>query len=170
MKKFLKTILITLTLSLGVSSLSHAKEAVGSGANPYVDCGIGAALFPETHWAAVTSNVTWDAGSTAITSATMSPETCSKRTVKAALFIRDTYPNVIEQTASGEGKHLTAMLEILGCSAESHSNIINATRAEVAAHIGSDEYFDMDRLDKSAGYYNIISRTISTQYSSSCSV
>ena len=36
-------------------------------ANPYTDCGIGAALFPNTNWAAVTSNVIWDAGTTAVT-------------------------------------------------------------------------------------------------------
>lgn len=170
MINFLKMALITVSLSLGVTSLSFAKEEVGSGANPYVDCGIGAALFPGTHWAAVTSNVIWDLGLTAITSATMSPGTCSKRTVKAALFIRDTYPNVIEQTASGEGKHLTAMLEIFGCSAERHSSIIDATRGQVASHIETDGYSEMDRLEKSADYFNIISRTIETQYSNSCSV
>ena len=45
-------------------------KAPGSGPNPYTDCGIGAALFPNTHWAAATSNVIFDLGITAITSAT----------------------------------------------------------------------------------------------------
>ena len=52
-------------------------------ANPYVDCGIGAALFPNTDWAAVTSNVIWDAGTTALISATASEDTCSGGDVSA---------------------------------------------------------------------------------------
>ena len=65
---------------LAASPLSMAQADVkakpGSGPNPFSDCGIGAALFPDTSWAAVTSNITWDIGTTALTSATMSPGTC----------------------------------------------------------------------------------------------
>src|SRR5688572_5993856 len=46
-----------------------ASKAPGAGPNPFSDCGIGAALFPKTGWAAVTSNVIWDIGTTALTSA-----------------------------------------------------------------------------------------------------
>ena len=65
MKKLLLA-LILITLPLGTA---FAEKKQGSGPNPYVECGIGAAIFPEVHWAAATSNVTWDLGSTALTSA-----------------------------------------------------------------------------------------------------
>ena len=58
-------------MTIGVFSLNSFA------ANPYTDCGIGAALFPNTNWAAVTSNATWDAGTTAVISATASEDTCS---------------------------------------------------------------------------------------------
>ena len=32
---------------------------VSIAANPYSECGIGAAMFPNTPWAAATSNATW---------------------------------------------------------------------------------------------------------------
>lgn len=170
MMNFFKSALIVSTLSLGATSLSLAKEAVGSGPNPFVDCGIGAALFPDTHWAAVSSNVIWDLGTTALTSATSSPETCSKQQVKAALFIRDVYPSIIEQTANGEGEHVTAMLEIFGCSVQSHSQIIESARKEIGAQVTTDGYLEKDRLDKSADYYNTITKTINHHYSNSCSI
>lgn len=170
MISFLKSALIVLALSFGFTSATIAKEATGSGPNPFVDCGIGAALFPDTHWAAVTSNIIWDAGTTAVTSATSSPETCSQQQVRAALFIRDAYPSVIEQTASGQGEHVTAMLDIFGCSAQYHAQIINSARGEIGASVMAADYSGKDRLEKSADYYNAISSTIKNNYSSSCSI
>ena len=93
---------------------SDEHKVAGSGPNPYSDCGIGAALFTETKWAAVTSNVIWDLGITAITSATASPETCSGKKVETAQFIIDNYDNLAEETAKGQGTHLIAMLGLRG--------------------------------------------------------
>ena len=95
------------------SALAQDKEA-GSGPNPFTDCGIGAALFPNTGWAAVTSNVIWDVGTTAVISATASPETCSGSSAQAAKFINDTYDSVIEDTARGDGEYVATLLEIYG--------------------------------------------------------
>ncbi len=69
-----KTLISTLTLAVCAASLNvnAANKAPGSGPNPFSDCGIGAALFKDTKWAAVSSNVIWDIGTTAVTSATAS--------------------------------------------------------------------------------------------------
>lgn len=151
------------------SGSATAKEAQGSGPSPYVDCGIGGALFPNTHWAAITSNVIWDIGSTAITSATSSPETCNAKKVKAAMFIRDTYPNLIEETASGQGEHLIAMLQIFECSDDSHENIVKSIRAQVGQQVASAEYPSLSRLDKAAQYYNVVNSSINNTFSENCS-
>lgn len=139
---------------LAMVSLLAASPAVFA-ANPYVDCGIGAALFPETNWAAVSSNVIWDLGSTAITSATSSPNTCSHKNNVAAIYIRDTYAQIIEESVKGDNKHLTAALDILECGV-SHQEATQKVRAEVGGFISAKDYQTKDHLDKSSDLFNAI--------------
>ena len=163
MKLIKKYILATVAVivfagfSLGLS----AKEPVGSGANPYSDCGIGAALFANTNWAAVTSNVIWDLGTTAVTSATSSPETCSGKNIQAAQFIIDTYDNLAEETARGQGQHLTAVLNILECESASHENAIPFIRTDMAETVGAASYADKNQLEKAAAYYDVVTSAVS---------
>ncbi|MDG1495298.1 MAG: DUF3015 family protein [Porticoccaceae bacterium] len=162
---------IALTLFACISTPAFAEmgnKAAGSGPNPFVDCGIGASLFPNTHWAAVTSNVIWDVGSTALTSATASPETCQGAKVEAAMFIKETYPNLIEETAAGQGEHLSAVMQILGCSADSYAAIVDSVRAEMGLKVSSDGYSSMDQLQKSADFYAVINSVIEKTHSDSC--
>ena len=137
----------------------HAESAdktPGSGPNPYTDCGIGAALFSETHWAAVTSNVIWDLGITAITSATVSPQTCSGKKVATALFIRDTYEQLMEETARGQGEHLATVMELFDCHGGSQSGAIAATREAMGQAVSQPGYSNMPRLDKAAQFYGTV--------------
>ncbi len=124
-------------------------------ANPYTDCGIGAALFPETHWAAVSSNVIWDLGSTAITSATSSPNTCSHKNNAVALYIRDTYNQIVEESVKGDYTHLTAALNILECGV-SHSAATQKIRSDIGQLITADDYQGKAHLDKSADLFNAV--------------
>lgn len=157
-------------LSLASSPLQAQDKPVGSGPNPYSDCGIGAALFGETKWAAVTSNVIWDIGTTAVTSATMSPETCSGKTVAVAEYIINTYDNLLEDTAKGEGDYLTAMLDIYECDASSHNNIVNELRQEVSVNISETELSAQSKVEKASDFYNAINQVVVSNYSASCAV
>ena len=85
-------------------------------ANPYTDCGIGAALFPNTSWAAVTSNVIWDVGTTAVISATASDQTCSGEDVQTAQLIHDKYELLETDLILGEGDNLLALSNSIGCN------------------------------------------------------
>lgn len=152
------------------SSVLHAEtKPVGSGPNPFVDCGIGAALFPDTHWAAVTSNIIWDIGTTAVTSATASPETCSGKDVQTAQFILDNYDNLAEETAKGQGEHLAALLEVRGCQANSHSQILQTVREEMTEIVSHPEYANQEKIIQAASYYNVLKNTVSNKYASQCS-
>lgn len=159
---FLATLLLTLSF---VATAEDSSDAVGSGPNPYRDCGVGAALFPESHVWATLSNLTWDLGSTAITSATMSPETCSNSNVKTAKFIIDNYDNLIEEAAKGEGEHLAAVLDIQGCSTASHNEVIAEIRQAMHAQVASESYPGKHQVKKASDYYNVV-----TSASSNCSV
>jgi len=147
-------------MSFSFSALSAGR--VGSGPNPYRDCGIGAAIFVETGWAAATSNVTWDLGITAITSATWSPETCSKKRVKTAKFIIDNYDNLIENVAKGDGEHLVAVLDIQGCSSKMQPEAIATIRSNISDKVLSKSYSQKDQIDKASDYYNAVISATST--------
>jgi hypothetical protein len=153
----MKKLLFLLSLcAVNLPNIALAGGPTGSGPNPYSDCGIGAALFKDTEWAAVTSNVTWDLGTTAVTSATVSPETCSKKNVKAAMFIRDTYAPLVEDVARGQGEHLTAALDIFECPREHHSAMMHDVRAVVVKAVVAPGFNEQQPLEKATQLFNII--------------
>jgi len=152
MKK-IKIIAASAIISFGVTA---EEKQVGTVPNPFTDCGIGAALFPNTHWAAVTSNVIWDIGTTAVTSATASPETCSAKNVQAAAFIYESYNNLAEETAKGSGEHLASLLNILETSENNRENIISKVRSGMADFVSSPDYVKLDQVQKASAYYNLV--------------
>ena len=155
-----------LLVSVAVAALASSMTAFaedktpGSGPNPYADCGIGASLFTETKWAAVTSNVIWDVGTTAITSATSSPQTCSGKKIVAAMFINDTYDKLTEETAAGKGEHLATVLNIFGCDGAHQSVAAQQVRAAMGQSVAAPDYVDQSHLDKASNYYSIVEHAV----------
>ncbi len=160
--KSTKAVLSACFLMTFVSTVAVAEgsKAPGSGPNPFSDCGIGAALFPDTKWAAVTSNVIWDIGTTAVTSATMSPETCSGKKLQAALFIRDTYTVLIEDVARGSGEHLRTALNLFECDARRQDAAIGQIRSEMAATVSTPNYRNQTNIQKSAEFYGVMNNAV----------
>ncbi len=124
--------------------------------NPWTECGIGAMIFSNTTWAAAISNVIWDLGTTAVTSAGVSRQTCEGNKVAAARFITETYANLEEETAKGNGQHVTAVLNIMGCGTASHNGIIQSVRSDLAESMNNADYANKTTFDKAQGYYNIL--------------
>jgi hypothetical protein len=150
-------LMLGLVLSATFSGATFAGDkAVGSGPNPFSDCGIGAAIFKDNKTLAVTSNIIWDAGTTALTSATASPETCNGKTVTAAKFIIESYDNLSEETARGEGEHLTALLNIMEVNPSRHNNVIQAIRSEMATNVVAADFANADKQAKSVEFYNAL--------------
>lgn len=123
-------------------------------ANPYSDCGIGAALFPEIPAAAVISNVIWDAGTTAVTSATMSPETCTVGSVDTAQFILETIDNLETDIARGKGEHVDALASLMQC--ENNVGIAAIAADGYTSFIADDDYQSATKLDKASALYNTL--------------
>ena len=119
---------------------------------------------------AVTSNVIWDVGTTAVTSATASPQTCSGKSTEVAKFVLDAYENVVEETARGTGTHVATMLEIYGCDAGSREAIVAAVRPELGAAVGAPGYAGMSRVQKAEQYYLIVTGEIEKNFAASCAV
>lgn len=160
-RALLKLAAVAVIGSLSFSAFAQSTAPTGSGPNPFSDCGIGAALFPETAWAAVTSNVIWDVGTTAVTSATMSPQTCSAQKVKTALFIRDTYEQLAEDVARGQGKHLATALEMFQCGESMHGTVIGEIRADMGKAVAAPGYAEQQHLEHAGQLYNIIEKAAS---------
>jgi len=136
--------------------------------NPWVDCGIGAMLFKETTWAAVSSNIIWDLGTTAVISNASSPETCESARAKTALYIGVNYASLTEETAKGGGKHLDAMLEVMGCEATSHAAIIASVRTEFTRYLRGSDYVTKVPAARAEDFYNIVDGTVAGQYGQRC--
>jgi len=157
-KKFIKAAAFG---SLIVSGAAHA------GPNPYTECGIGAAIFnneaviDDVPLAALISNVIWDLGTTAVTSATATPETCTKGSVETAMFINDTYNTLVEETARGEGEHLSAMLSMAGCTAAEQPAAAAAIRTGMSDVITAEGYAAGSQLDKASSYYDVMQGSVS---------
>jgi len=120
--------------------------------NPYRDCGIGAAIFKNDTGATI-SNVLWDLGTTAITSATASPDTCEGSEVAAAEFIIETYANLVEETAKGSGDHLNALLQIAGVAQEKQALVTSALRDAIAEVVSQPSYVDSSAVDRASAYF-----------------
>ena len=144
------------------SAVAADTKAPGSGPSPYADCGIGAALFNNTKWAAVTSNVIWDLGTTAVISATASPETCSGKKLAAAHFINATYATLAEQTAAGHGEQLTTILDIFGCGRDRQSQAVRMIRGAMSLEVANPQYIGQTHLEKAASFYQIVDTAVTS--------
>ena len=131
MKIFKTLVSATLMLNASVALSQIGEGQAGEGPSPYVDCGIGGALFATTGWAAVTSNVIWDAGTTAVTSATMSPETCNGKSVAMAEYVKGSYASLEMDIISGRGDYLNGLSQVSGCGAEPSEAFVTAVRTSV---------------------------------------
>jgi hypothetical protein len=134
----------------------------GTGPNPFSDCGIGAAIFPKNNVLAAISNSTFDPTGYYITSATSSPETCKKQDVAALRLINDTYEQLAEETARGSGEHLTALLNIYGCSVPQRAGVVAATRRGMADAVVQPGYATQDRTGKATRFYQEIDSAVTT--------
>jgi hypothetical protein len=121
--------------------------------NPFTDCGIGGAIF-KNDTAAVISNVIWDLGTTAVTSAVVSPDTCEGFNVEAAVFIHESYQNLVEETTKGSGAHLDALLNIVDVSTELKGQIVGGLRARIAEVVSDEHYVETDLSEKANFYYS----------------
>ena len=124
--KHLKTLVFSAALLGPTVSMASDREF----AEIYTQCGLGALIAPRSDAVAAVTNVTWDSGTTAISSDSSSPESCKGGKEKAAAFIFDAYPSLESDLAAGSGEHLMTLVKIAGCQP--------AVELDVAASLRSD--------------------------------
>lgn len=148
--------LLGTTAALTLSTAALANDHQGE-INPWQHCGIGAAIFDDNTTAAAISNVIWDSGTTAVTSATISPDTCEGEEIKVAQFIDETYDQLAIEAAMGEGDHLAAALGLVGCNGTDASSI-SQLRSDLSSVSASTSYSSMSHDDKAYSFYNSLNQ------------
>lgn len=79
----------------------------------YQECGIGGMLFGDSNpLGAVISNVTWDLGTTAMSSNISSEGNCVAPEVENMAFIHNSYNAIVADSAKGNGKYLQSLAKI----------------------------------------------------------
>lgn len=156
--KTLKTILLSTFVAGSLATTTAIAESAKP--NPYSDCGIGAALFAKNETAAIISNVIWDLGTTAFTSATASPDTCKAKSVETAQFILESYDNLTEEVAQGSGEHLAALMDILSVEEAERPNTIAQLRNKLSHIVSTASYTSNDKVSKASDFYDALMVTI----------
>ena len=152
-------------LKTGVAALALA-AAFGTAhadrdfAEIYKECGLGAMLFPDDPIIAVITNVTWDLGTTAVSSELSSPEMCKGNASTMAALILDAHPQIEQDLATGQGEYLSSMVNLMGC--ESDASAASALRASFSDAV-ENGYFEASDIQKSEMLYN-------SAMSASCSI
>ena len=157
----MKKLLLLFVLLLAFATPNFAKTKT---VNPWIHCGLGAALFTEElgsfyKWGAIISNLTFDFGTTAIISATISPQTCNGlKDAVAAQFIFETLPQLEEQTALGSGQYTDTVFSIYGCNSSDFYTKTQTLRSDFSKKLQTKSYQNSSHLEKSKAYHNIISK------------
>lgn len=136
--------------------------------NIWRECGIGGMIFTKTGWAAITSNIIWDWGTTATSSGVSSENLCEGPKASTAKFINENYANLEEETATGSGEHLSAMLNTMGCDSTVQNDIIANVRTDLQKSLASSEYTEKTETQKAEAYYNSVVQTVETKFAQNC--
>lgn len=96
---------------------------------------------------AVVTNVTWDLGTTAVSSHLTSPNTCKGGQARTAAFIYQSYPQLENDLAQGQGEHFATLLSVAGCPAETHASVGSELRHQFAESVAHPSYASQTRYE-----------------------
>jgi hypothetical protein len=154
MKKLFTLSVIAVACTLGVSQDAFAREF----ADIYSECGLGATISPKNGGVAAVTNVTFDLGTTAVSSNISSPQTCAGGKVRSAKFIHESYDMLASDISRGEGNYLDSLVALSGKSGSEAEGMKREIRQEFAAVVQSDAYAEMNQMQRSESLFNIVSK------------
>lgn len=160
--------LITLAGLALASTTAQAREF----GDIYKECGIGAMIFPakDDQTLAVITNVTWDSGTTAVSSDASSDDLCKGGQVAAASLIHHNYPALENDFAQGKGDHANALVSMMGCDTAVQADVINAVRQDYSSIVGAQDFASQTQYQKSEDFYNMVNQRLETSFTNSCSI
>jgi hypothetical protein len=145
---------VTFAASLALAQTATAREF----ADIYIDCGLGAIIAPRTPVVAAITNVTWDLGTTAISSNLSSPETCSGGQARMAAFVHDAYESLEVELAAGEGRYLDSLTALAGIEQDDKAAFVQDVRKQFAQSVAAADYTQQALFTKAENLYNILNQ------------
>lgn len=139
-------------------------------ADIYSECGLGAMIAPKNEGVAAVTNVTWDSGTTAISSDATTPQACKGGQEKTASFIYDAYEHLERDLASGDGQYLDTLIALSGCTPESRDALGQALRIDFAQSVSALGYSHQNRFEQANGLYDLLYRRINADFSDICNI
>lgn len=165
-----KRILMTAAVALAVALPGQAADRDREFADIYTECGLGAIIAPRNAAVAAVTNVTWDSGTTAISSHATTPESCQGGQASAAAFILDAYPSLEQDLARGDGEHLVALMRIAGCDASVHPELAMALRAGFSGVVEDAGYSERSDYEHAETLYDLLNEKVGAGFASSCAI
>ncbi len=160
---FKKTLaLVAISAALTVTAPAQAAPNL-SLEHIYTQCGFGGLVFGRiSNVLAVIANFTTTFGAPAILSGTFSPEICGGKISARAVLIKETFPSLEQDLASGRGEHLTALNSLMACpTASSH------LRKDYANYTLSTSYKEGNASANSEALFRIVNDSLAV---ANCSV
>lgn len=153
---------IKLALALVAILMTAGTASARDFASIYKECGLGALLFPDDPIIAVVTNVTWDLGTTAVSSELTTPDSCKGGSAGMAQYIIDTHPQIEQDLSVGAGTHLSSMVSMMDCGVNAPA-ASTAMRASFSSAVTEGGYYEASDLEKSEMLYNV-AMDVSSQY------
>lgn len=154
--KLLRIATITAAMMVAAPALATDREF----ADIYTDCGLGALIAPRNDAVAAVTNVTWDSGTTAITSDASSPDSCKGGKQAAAAYILEVYPSLEADLARGDGEHVATLLQIAGCRGGDQAPVTVALRSGFARVAADADYSARSRYEHAERLYGLLQATL----------
>ncbi len=148
----LKVSIVAVLALLAFSQPAMAREF----ADIYTECGLGAMIAPKNTAVAAITNVTWDWGTTAISSNISSPDTCKGGQARAAAFINDSYASLENDLSSGSGEYLDTLASLAGINSEAKQEFTETLRKDFAKVVSEPSYTNKSRFEKAEALYNLV--------------
>lgn len=126
----------------------------------FEECGIGAMIAPRSPGAAAVTNVTWDSGTTAISSNITCPDACAGGKEKVGAFIYKSYESLEKDLASGSGTYLDALTVLLGYDSQAKEALIEALRNDFAKVVADPTYANRSRFEKAEALYSLVYKNV----------
>ena len=152
MLKLIRSFLFILLALLVSSGPALARDF----ADIFSDCGIGAMIAPKNSGVAAVTNVTWDCGTTAISSNITSPDTCKGGQDRLAAFIYDSYDSLEKDLASGSGTYLDTLMTLAGLTENAKPEFAQELRQDFTALVAQPAYTDKTRFEKAEALFNVV--------------
>jgi hypothetical protein len=150
MKKSIALILAAASIGAGSTAFANERDFAAI----LSECGIGAMIAPSNETIAIISNVTFDLGTTAVSSNASSAGNCVGGKKKVAQLIQNAYPQLTADIAKGQGQNLDALSVAAQCGPNAGDKFKTQVRLQFGQLAAQGQ--GKTQLDKNEDLYGIV--------------